>query len=129
MKKILSVVLAVILGLIPYQVIAAGKTACEVNPNPVVLGTEFSVTANLQPLKAYDIRIDQDDQFGHHDDASGIFTDENGLFSYTYEHWDNPRDFLTEGDFRVGIRPSNATGLPKSDKGSGGANCIGTVIS
>lgn len=123
-----SAVLAAALLLLLATPVAAGKgglSSCTINPNPVALGTNFTVTAQLQPFKAYDIRIDQDDHFGHHDEG-WAFADENGLWTFTYDRWGDPRDDLQVGTFAVHIHPSST--FTKAERGSGGASCAGEVV-
>lgn len=121
-------IIAAAMALLMAMPVAAAKSAppCVVTPNPVPFGRTFVVEAILVPLKAYDIRIDQSDHFGHHDDASGIYADAAGRWTWTYNLWNDPRDGLTVGVGSIHIKPSSV--VARADKGSGGAACSVTVM-
>ena len=96
----------------------AGKNTCTVTPNPVVEGSDYTITASgLRPLAGYWVKVtDQSEHFGHHP-AGGGTTDVAGNFSITFNTNMPPRDSVFAGDSpSVRIYPMDGGGTSSSCK-------------
>ena len=91
---------------------SSGADRCFVSPDPVTLGSDFTVTATgLTPNANYYINITQakDSSNGAHP-QDGRVTDASGSFTYTRNTYLPPDGILGAGNAKVRIYPADAVG-------------------
>lgn len=125
-RGLCGLVLAALLLTLAAPTHAAGT--CTVTPNPVSLSVDefyYLHAEGLTPNAYYDIRVDQNNQrFGHHDDASAVLTDATGTFDVYFRVLAYPRDQLVLGTATVHVHPSSEA----DPSGKGGCQVSFEVI-
>lgn len=124
-------VLVVAMLLVPPLPVAAGSTACSVSPDPVTVGTPFSVSySGLKGNIWYWLRAAQGtEHFGHHPDLQFITDPSGSGVIRVPEDWPNawtdPREALEPGSVKVRFYSAslNDTGDPAHTGKGPSANC------
>lgn len=123
MKKalIISIILSLVLSI---PALAGGTRTCSVSPNPVPLGSAFTVSASgLTPNQTYNLNITQakdPSNNAHPNWTIEIGSDGSGTSTVPSTSW-SPDGILTVGDAKVRV-------YPQTNDARGTVNCAFKIV-